>query len=114
MNLVSDFAVCCSLVLPSKKAFHGSYYRTTSTAQAGGNVDMSTYDPWRKNMEGKKTCNICGHMFSSNDTLKNHIRNVHEKRPYPCTKCGKVYRSGGSLHNHMNSAHGLNKTDHPF
>jgi len=54
----------------------------------------------------KKICNYCGHHFAGNQTLRQHINDVHLKlKPYKCEKCKKCFSQGHNLKFHMNSVH---------
>ena len=42
---------------------------------------------------GKWTCSICGKMFSSDQTVKRHIRHTHlGQRDHECQYCGMAYK----------------------
>merc|ERR1719510_2175107 len=52
-------------------------------------------------------CHHCSAPFNSQETLKHHLKYVHEKvvKPYLCDKCDKSFRSNGDLQRHMKYTH---------
>lgn len=51
-------------------------------------------------------CNICDRPFASEDSLRVHIKNVHEKKhAYKCEYCDKSYMWPGLLNHHVREKH---------
>ena len=53
-------------------------------------------------------CSLCGKNFSLKDTLRQHIKNVHEKkRPYKCeiSFCNADFTKKRGLDKHMLTIH---------
>ena len=50
-------------------------------------------------------CKLCGKLFKSNQSLKQHKENIHDKVTYPCTECGKPFRTIQNFKRHRNEVH---------
>ena len=62
----------------------------------------------------KLSCNECDKQYSSNASLKQHIRQKHKNRDagrvpgyFPCPECGKIYSYTAGLWQHTKSIHGI-------
>jgi KRAB domain-containing zinc finger protein len=50
---------------------------------------------------------FCGKSYALRETLKSHIRNVHNgERKYKCPHCNKGFNSNPRLNDHVNNTHG--------
>ena len=47
-------------------------------------------------------CKYCGKLYDTEEELKSHFQEVHEKRKRPCTLCGKQFYN---LKHHINISH---------
>ncbi|XP_021959676.1 gastrula zinc finger protein XlCGF8.2DB-like [Folsomia candida] len=55
-------------------------------------------------------CHLCQQTFSRKDSLKHHVRVVHEnQRNFPCTVCDMRFSYLTGLKRHMEARHGTNK-----
>ena len=56
-------------------------------------------------------CNLCESSFPREDTLKRHIKTVHENfRPYTCEECGKNFKLLQHLQEHIIAIHTLDRS----
>ena len=54
----------------------------------------------KKGARKKHECDICGKMFTRNNTLIAHNRIHSGLRPYSCDQCGRAFRQQGNLNRH--------------
>ena len=50
------------------------------------------------------SCKICGKCLSKN-TIRNHMRSVHENVRFTCSQCGKSYSKKADLQEHVKAIH---------
>ena len=63
----------------------------------------------RKN-RGNHLCQICEKCFSSSDSLKNHVSQVHGGRPLlSCSMCEKKFKTKSGLKDHIDGVHSKKK-----
>ena len=65
------------------------------------------HDVAPSSFSSEHSCSDCGKSFKSSQTLKAHMRNMHEgeKEDYVCGHCDRAFTHKGSLKAHMKSAH---------
>ena len=60
-----------------------------------------TYDKhWTVSGEKPYKCDMCGQSYSTQGTLKVHIRSHTGERPYKCVECGRGFITSGQLKKH--------------
>ena len=63
------------------------------------------YNHKRVHVKKTHTCSICKKIFKRKDSLKLHIREIHDHIMYSCKICNKTNMSRGKYYIHMNSCH---------
>jgi len=53
------------------------------------------------------TCNQCGKMYKTTDSLKNHIANIHSEKRLECDECHQMFSTIESLNRHKKNVHVL-------
>ena len=71
--------------------------------ECGKSVKNMTSHVTFNHKKEKQICVHCGKEQQSLESLKQHIKLVHEK--IPCVECGKLIGSGGAMRAHIASAH---------
>ena len=67
--------------------------------------------------EGKPVlkCDKCGFETNHQDSLRVHVRHIHEEKSFACEECGKLFSTKHFLKHHVESAHmGLKKSNATF
>ncbi len=59
-------------------------------------------------------CTYCHKLFSCKETMKEHIKLIHQHKKLKCLQCGKEYRSRSGLHAHMLGHKGQQKQPCPI
>lgn len=54
-----------------------------------------------ENRKACKTCNFCGKVFKTVNSLNQHVRVHTNERPFECKECGKAFRRTSTLFEHM-------------
>ena len=83
----------------------GKAYSSLKSLKLHEDVVHKGIKNWPSAVEVK--CEICGKIYSNN-TLKRHIKSVHEKiKDFQCPKCGKAFSEKGSLEIHDKTHTGI-------
>ena len=61
----------------------------------------------------KHPCPHCNYQASTKDSLKKHIKSVHEGKTYPCSYCDHQALSKYTLKIHIECVHGVVKYPRP-
>jgi len=56
-------------------------------------------------------CHLCSFLATRKATLKTHIESIHEGVKYPCEQCGYAATQMSALRRHIRSQHGVNSKD---
>lgn len=69
-------------------------------------MSLKTHKTHKHSGERPHFC-FCGKSYALKETLKSHIRNVHNmQRKYKCPECSKGFNSNPRLNDHINNVHG--------
>lgn len=69
-------------------------------------MSLKTHKTHKHSSERPHYC-FCGKSYALKETLKSHIRNVHNlQRKFKCPECGKGFNSNPRLNDHINNVHG--------
>ncbi|XP_008180857.1 zinc finger protein 595-like [Acyrthosiphon pisum] len=69
------------------------------------------YKSWLKrhitsHMDPSVSCDRCNKVFKRGDSLKRHIKSMHEAVSYTCKTCSKSFNTTSNLKRHENTQHG--------
>ena len=70
--------------------------------------------PKHMGVEVRYPCETCGKSYSDQNTLRIHIKSVHEGVKYPCVLCFKIYSDMSALRRHIISKHQQPMTENQF